>query len=168
MVMTFAGAHTIGLAHCSAFSDRFKQDSEGKLVLIDNSLEASYAEALLKRCPANASSSVTVNNDPQTSFVFDNQYYHNLMEGKGLFQSDSELFNDARTKDKVQILSSSQESFFNSWAASFVKLSSVGVKFDDQGEIRKSCEAINRWNNIDGELFMFAALITTSEHQSSG
>ena len=68
----FAGAHTIGLAHCSAFSDRFQLNSKGNLTLIDTSLDSTYADELTKKCPAGASTSNTVNNDPTTSFELDN------------------------------------------------------------------------------------------------
>ncbi|KAK8641145.1 hypothetical protein V6N13_010573 [Hibiscus sabdariffa] len=51
-LVTLSGAHTIGLAHCSAFSDRFQQDSKGNLTLIDTSLDITYAQELIKKCPA--------------------------------------------------------------------------------------------------------------------
>ncbi|XP_068652376.1 peroxidase 18-like [Aristolochia californica] len=142
-LVTLSGAHTIGVAHCSAFSDRFKEDSQGKLTPIDPSLDESYAAELTSECPAGANSSTIVSNDPETSLVFDNQYYRNLLVGKGLFQSDSELFNDGRTKEKVKLFSDSQESFLQSWGESFVKLTAVGVKTGNEGEIRKFCGRVN-------------------------
>lgn len=138
-----AGAHTIGTAHCSAFSDRFRKDSEGKLTLIDTSLDSSYADELMKQCPADSSPSVLVNNDPDTSFMFDNQYYRNLLAHRGLFQSDSVLFNDERTRKQVEDFANDQVGFFESWGESFLKLTNIGVKTGDEGEIRRSCSAIN-------------------------
>ncbi|KAJ9702787.1 hypothetical protein PVL29_004496 [Vitis rotundifolia] len=142
-LVILSGAHTIGSAHCSAFSDRFQADSKGKLTSIDASLDKAYANELRKKCPAGVSSSVTVNNDPETSFSFDNQYYRNLMAHKGLFQSDSVLFNDKRTKKMVEDLANDQNSFFERWGQSFLKLTIIGVKSDDEGEIRQSCEVAN-------------------------
>ncbi|XP_020110532.1 peroxidase 46-like [Ananas comosus] len=142
-LVILSGAHTIGLAHCNAFSDRFKEDSKGNLVPIDSSLEESYALDLAKKCKAGASSSVTVSNDPVTASFFDNQYYKNLLDGKGLFQSDSVLISDSRTKGKVETFSENQDSFFDGWGDSFVRLSSVGVKTGDEGEIRVSCSSMN-------------------------
>ncbi|KAK9273301.1 hypothetical protein L1049_018108 [Liquidambar formosana] len=142
-LVILSGAHTIGSAHCSAFSDRFQQDSKGNLTLIDSSLDSTYAAELTKQCPAGASSSITVNNDPATAFQFDNQYYRNLLAHKGLFQSDSVLLKDERTKKQVEILANDQDGFFESWAQSFLKLTSVGVKADDEGEIRRSCSVTN-------------------------
>nr|XP_019703304.1 peroxidase 18 isoform X2 [Elaeis guineensis] len=130
-------------AHCSAFSERFQAGPKGNLVPIDSSLDKDYAMELIKQCPAGASATVTVNNDPVTASLFDNQYYRNLLAGKGLFQSDSVLVNDSRTKGKVEAFSESQERFFASWAESFVKLTNIGVKTGDEGEIRVSCMSVN-------------------------
>ncbi|KAI3893204.1 hypothetical protein MKX03_007036 [Papaver bracteatum] len=143
-LVVLSGAHTIGAAHCNAFSDRFQENSKGEPTLADKALDKVFASDLMKRCPANVSASITVNNDPGTSFVFDNQYYKNLLAHKGLFQSDSVLFTDARTKKLVEELSNNQNTFFQKWGDSFVRLSSVGVKTGDRGEIRRSCNVINQ------------------------
>ncbi|TXG62299.1 hypothetical protein EZV62_013662 [Acer yangbiense] len=142
-LVTLSGAHTIGSAHCSAFSDRFQEDSKGKFTPVDTSLDTTYADELMKKCPADASPSVTVDNDPQTSFVFDNQYYRNLLAHKGLFQSDSVLLDDNRTRKPVEGFANDQVSFFRSWGQSFVKLTSIGVKTGEEGEIRQTCSVTN-------------------------
>lgn len=141
--MDFVGAHTIGTAHCSSFRDRFQQDSKGKLTLIDKSLDSRYANELMKECPLSASPSVLVNNDPETSMVFDNQYYRNLVTNKGLFQSDSALLSDNRTRRLVEDLAKDQQFFFQSWGQSFLKLTTIGVKTGDEGEIRSFCASTN-------------------------
>ena len=97
----------------------------------------------MQECPAGASPSVTVNNDPETSMVFDNQYYKNLLNNKGLFQSDSALLNDDRTRKLVEDLANDQELFFENWGQSFMKLTNIGVKTGDEGEIRSSCASTN-------------------------
>ncbi|WCJ30439.1 Peroxidase superfamily protein [Euphorbia peplus] len=142
-LVILSGAHTIGSAHCGAFSDRFSEDSKGKLKLADPSLDANYANALMKQCPASASPSKTVNNDPLTSSTFDNQYYKNLLARKGLFQSDSVLSFDRRTRKLVEEFANDEASFFASWGQSFLKLTSIGVKTGQEGEIRQSCSSIN-------------------------
>lgn len=142
-MLWFAGAHTIGKAHCSAFIDRFRTDSKGRITVADTSLDKTYASELIQKCPKDASSSITVDNDPETSQLFDNQYYKNLVAHKGLFQSDSELLNDGRTKGLVENLANDQESFFQRWGQSFMKLTSIDVKTGDEGEIRRLCSATN-------------------------
>ncbi|KAK9130283.1 hypothetical protein Sjap_010770 [Stephania japonica] len=141
-LVVLSGAHTIGLAHCSAFSDRF-EDSNGRLVPVDNSLDKAYATELAKQCPVGANGAITVNNDPETSILFDNQYYKNLVSHKGLFQSDSVLFADERTKRRVAEFASNEESFLGSWRDSFLKLAGLEVKTGEDGEIRRTCSQIN-------------------------
>lgn len=84
-----------------------------------------------------------VNNDPETSSTFDNQYYRNLLAHKGLFQTDSALVEDDRTRKIVEVLASDEESFFERWSESFVKMSVMGVRVGEEGEIRRSCSAVN-------------------------
>ncbi|CAK7354010.1 unnamed protein product [Dovyalis caffra] len=142
-LVVLSGAHTIGSAHCSAFSDRFQLDSKGKRTLIDSSLDRNYADELMQRCPVHASDSITVVNDPGTSSSFDNQYYQNLVAHKGLFQSDSVLLDDKRTRALVEDFANDQERFFQSWGQSFLKLTSIGVKTGEEGEIRQFCSVTN-------------------------
>ncbi|KAL9680135.1 hypothetical protein QQ045_018013 [Rhodiola kirilowii] len=139
----FAGAHTIGSAHCSAFSDRFTTQPNGKLTLVDSSLDPSFAAELARQCPARATPTTTVSNDPLTSATFDNQYFVNLLARRGLFQTDSILVQDQRTLRQVEDFANDQGLFFRSWAESFVKLSSVGVKGEREGEIRRVCSFVN-------------------------
>jgi hypothetical protein len=97
----------------------------------------------MKKCPSRANPAATVNNDPETSFIFDNQYYRNLQAHKGLFQSDSVLLNDAGTRKQVEDFATHQAAFFESWGQSFLKLTSLGVKTGEAGEIRRSCSTRN-------------------------
>lgn len=137
------GAHTVGSSHCDAFSERFKQSSNGTMVPVDTSLEKGYAKQLAETCRAGASATTMVDNDPSTPSLFDNQYYVNLLANRGLLHSDSVLVTDARTRSTVKAFSESQDAFFMSWAESFVKLSIIDVKTGDDGEIRFSCSSVN-------------------------
>ncbi|AES73524.2 putative peroxidase [Medicago truncatula] len=142
-LVVLSGAHTIGTAHCNTFRGRFQQDRNGSLRLIDQTIDTNYADQLIKQCPINAQPSVAVNIDPETSMLFDNQYYRNLLDRKVLFQSDSVLMNNDDTRKLVEDFANDQELFFDNWGVSFVKLTSIGVKTDEEGEIRRSCAATN-------------------------
>ncbi|MED6193636.1 Peroxidase 46 [Stylosanthes scabra] len=143
-LVILSGAHTMGVAHCNAFRDRFQQDAEGRLTLVDKTLDSSYAAELMKQCSTSTmASTITVNNDPETPMVFDNQYYRNLLAHKGLFQSDSALLNENSTRTMVEDFANDQELFFENWGQAFLKLTSVGVKTEDEGEIRRSCASTN-------------------------
>ncbi|RZR92519.1 hypothetical protein BHM03_00020831 [Ensete ventricosum] len=123
--------------------ERFQQSSNGTMVPVDASLEKGYAKQLAEMCRAGASSTTTVDNDPSTPSLFDNEYYVNLLANRGLLHSDSVLVTDARTRSAVEAFSESQDAFFMSWGESFVKLSTIGVKTGDEGEIRFSCSSVN-------------------------
>ncbi|KAK9682910.1 hypothetical protein RND81_10G106000 [Saponaria officinalis] len=140
-IVILSGAHTIGRAHCNAFDDRFKINSKGNLTFVDPTLDKAYALRLAKTCSRSASA--IVNLDPQTPFLFDAQYYNNLKAHRGLFQSDSILFKDQRTKTLVETFASDVDRFYDGWCQSFTKLSCIGVKTDGQGEVRRTCSRIN-------------------------
>ncbi|XAR71474.1 Peroxidase [Bertholletia excelsa] len=140
-LVTLSGAHTIGRAHCRAFSERFRVGATGNLTFIDASLDKDYASRLAKQC--GGSGGGTVSNDPGTPFLFDNRYYQELLAKRGLFHSDSALVSDRRTLDQVLDFAKNQASFFDSWTRSFSKLTSVGVKTGEQGEIRQTCSVAN-------------------------
>ncbi|CAL9748183.1 unnamed protein product [Musa acuminata subsp. burmannicoides] len=142
-LVVLSGAHTVGSSHCDAFSERFKQSSNGTMVPVDTSLEKGYAKQLAETCRPGASATTMVDNDPSTPSLFDNQYYVNLLANRGLLHSDSVLVTDARTRSTVKAFSESQDAFFMSWAESFVKLSIIDVKTGDDGEIRFSCSSVN-------------------------
>ncbi|XP_010472498.1 PREDICTED: peroxidase 18 [Camelina sativa] len=143
-LVVLSGAHTIGAAHCNTFNSRFKLDPKGNLELIDSSLDNSYAQTLMNKCSSSLDPTTTVvENDPETSSTFDNQYYKNLLAHKGLFQTDSVLMEDDRTRKIVEILANDQESFFERWTESFMKMSVIGVRVGEEGEIRRSCSAVN-------------------------
>ncbi|KAL1834722.1 hypothetical protein ACET3Z_004373 [Daucus carota] len=143
-LVTLSGAHTIGSAHCSAFSERFKLDSKGNLKLIDTSLDSTYAAELTQQCGASqAQTSITVNNDPGTPFIFDNEYYQMLLAHKGLFESDAVLLDNAKSLKKVEEFANDKNRFFENWAQAFLRLASTDVKTGEDGEIRRSCSVIN-------------------------
>jgi len=50
---------------------------------------------------------------------------------------------DDRTRKIVEILANDQEGFFDRWTESFLKMSLMGVRVGEEGEIRRSCSAVN-------------------------
>ncbi|KAI5073415.1 hypothetical protein GOP47_0011428 [Adiantum capillus-veneris] len=133
-MITLSGAHTIGRAHCSAFSNR--------LALNDPTLDSAYAAELRAACPS-ANSQGTVPLDPTTPFTFDNNYFTNLAANRGLLTSDQDLFNNLGS----QFLSNLDSTNANLWQLKFtsamVRLSTLNLKIGALGEIRKNCRATN-------------------------
>ncbi|KAK9274665.1 hypothetical protein L1049_021916 [Liquidambar formosana] len=140
-MIALSGAHTIGFSHCGRFSKRIYNFSPQSR--IDPTLNPSYALQLRQMCPVNVDPRIAINMDPITPQTFDNAYYVNLQQGKGLFTSDQALFTDTRSKSTVDLFASNNAAFQQAFVTAVTKLGRVGVKTGNQGEIRRDCTAVN-------------------------
>ncbi|XP_052181682.1 peroxidase 16 [Diospyros lotus] len=140
-MVALSGAHTIGFSHCKAFSKRIYNFSPENP--IDPTLDRSYAFQLRTMCPINVDPNIAVGMDPTSPRTFDNAYFKNLRQSKGLFISDQILFNDARSRATVDLFASNNAAFNEAFVAAITKLGRVGVKTGNEGEIRRNCAAIN-------------------------
>lgn len=140
-MIALSGAHTIGVSHCSGFSNRLYNFSSSNQV--DPTLDSSYAAQLQQECPVNADSSIFVSMDPQTPTQFDNVYYQLLQSSEGLFSSDEILFTDSRSSSTVNSFAASADSFQTAFVTAITNMGRVGVKTGSDGEIRVDCTAFN-------------------------
>ncbi|KAK7377321.1 hypothetical protein VNO80_02744 [Phaseolus coccineus] len=140
-LVALSGAHTIGFSQCSQFSKRIYNFKSKKN--IDHTLNSAYAKKLQQECPKNADPSIVVEMDPITPRIFDNQYYKNLQQGKGLLASDQALFTHKRTRDLVNLFASNNTVFETSFVSAMTKLGRIGIKTGNQGEIRRDCSMVN-------------------------
>ncbi|KAF2317190.1 hypothetical protein GH714_015912 [Hevea brasiliensis] len=140
-VIALSGAHTLGFSHCSRFSKRIYNFSPRNK--IDPTLNLQYALQLRQMCPINVDPRIAINMDPTTPQKFDNAYYGNLVQGKGLFTADQVLFTDPRSRATVTQFASNNAAFQNAFVAAMTKLGRVGVLTGNQGEIREDCTRIN-------------------------
>ncbi|KAJ6863083.1 peroxidase 45-like [Populus alba x Populus x berolinensis] len=140
-MIALSGAHTLGFSHCSRFADRiYKFNSRNR---IDPTLNLQYAMQLRQMCPVNVDPRIAINMDPTTPQKFDNAYYQNLQNGKGLFTSDQILFTDSRSKGTVNLFASNNAAFQQAFVTAITKLGRVGVLTGNQGEIRRDCSRVN-------------------------
>ncbi|KAK7329250.1 hypothetical protein VNO77_23402 [Canavalia gladiata] len=139
-MIALSGAHTIGFSHCSRFSKRIYNFPR---TLIDPTLNLQYAFDLRKACPLRVDPRIAINMDPVTPQRFDNQYFKNLQQGKGLFTSDQVLAIDPRSRDTVNLFASNEEAFNNAFVKAITKMGRIGVKTGHQGEIRFDCSRVN-------------------------
>lgn len=138
------GAHTFGRARCSAFTDRLYNFNG--TATADPSLNATYLEILQANCPSGGNGSVLNNLDLSTPDAFDNMYYINLMNSEGLLGSDQGLFstaNAASFSSAVGVYASNQTAFFESFAASMIKMGGISPLTGSAGEIRSNCRVVN-------------------------
>ena len=113
---------------------------------IDGSMNADYANELIQACSAadgTVSAGTAVDCDSGSASVFDNRYFVNLLDGRGLLRTDAVLVQNATTRTKVAEFAQSQDGFFASWASSYARLTSLGVKTGADGEIRRNCSSVN-------------------------
>ncbi|EYU39444.1 hypothetical protein ABFS82_06G204400 [Erythranthe guttata] len=140
-MVTLSGAHSIGVSHCSAFSNRLS--GFNATFDKDPSLDSGYAAFLKTKCPVPANGDPAVNNDFQTPTVLDNKYYVNLKNHKGLLTSDQTLFDSPLTKNLVLNNVKYGSVWAKKFAAAMVHMGSIEVLTGKQGEIRKNCRLVN-------------------------
>jgi peroxidase len=140
-MIALSGAHTVGFSHCNRFANRIYNFSGQNPV--DPTLNKGYATQLQSACPKNVNPQIAVNMDPTTPRAFDNVYFKNLQQGKGLFSSDQILFTDTSSRPTVNTWASNSAAFQNAFVSAITKLGRVGVKTGNNGNIRRDCSAFN-------------------------
>ncbi|KAE9594313.1 putative peroxidase [Lupinus albus] len=140
-MIALSGAHTIGFSHCNRFSKRIYNFSP--INKIDPTLNLQYALQLRQACPLRVDPRIAINMDPTTPQTFDNQYFKNLQQGKGLFTSDQVLATDARSKNTVNLFASNKSAFESAFIDGITKMGRIGVKTGNQGQIRVDCSRVN-------------------------
>ncbi|TKY52566.1 Peroxidase 3 [Spatholobus suberectus] len=139
-LVVLSGAHTIGVGHCNLFSNRlYNFTGKGDQ---DPSLNSTYAAFLKTKCRSLSDTTTTVEMDPGSSTNFDSDYYPNLLQNKGLFQSDAALLTQDQSADMAKELVD-QSKFFTEFAQSMKRMGAIGVLTGSAGEIRIKCSVVN-------------------------
>ena len=113
----------------------------------DPSINPSFLPQLQALCPQNSDTTRRVELDTGSQNRFDASFFSNLRKGRGVLESDQMLWTDSSTKTLVQRFLDVRGllglSFNVEFGRSMVKMSNIGVKSSNEGEIRKVCSAIN-------------------------
>ncbi|KAM0937080.1 putative peroxidase [Dioscorea sansibarensis] len=142
-LVLLSGAHTIGVAHCSSFSQRlYNFTGKGDE---DPSLDSEYASNLKQnKCKSINDNTTIVEMDPGSFRTFDLGYYKLLLKRRGLFQSDAALTTNNSTKSSViALVDSPLSTFLGEFALAMEKMGRIDVKTGSSGEIRKHCAVVN-------------------------
>ncbi|PSS14177.1 Peroxidase [Actinidia chinensis var. chinensis] len=135
-MVVLSGSHTIGQARCVVFRSRIYNETN---------IDASFAKTRQGRCPIKVGSGD--NNlaplDLQTPTFFDNHYYINLVNKKGLLHSDQVLFNGGSTDSLVEKYSKNLHAFDSDFASAMIKMGDISPLTGSNGEIRKNCRKPN-------------------------
>ncbi|XP_077234612.1 peroxidase A2-like [Tasmannia lanceolata] len=142
-LVSLSGGHTFGRSQCRNFIGRLYNFSGTGSP--DPTLNTTYLATLQQICPQNGSLSTLTNLDPITPNTFDNNYYANLQNNQGLFQSDQELLSTtgASTISIVNSFSSSQSTFFQNFASSMINMGNISPLTGTNGQIRSDCKRVN-------------------------
>ncbi|XP_038688225.1 peroxidase 5-like [Tripterygium wilfordii] len=134
-LVALSGSHTIGQAQCFTFRNRIYNKT--------SDIDAGFANTRKGRCPKNSGSDKLSPLDLVTPNSFDNNYFKNLIQKKGLLHSDQVLFSGGST-DKIVYEYSKNPSLFNSdFASAMIKMGNIDVLTGSSGEIRRICSAVN-------------------------
>ncbi|KAH7669301.1 Class I peroxidase protein [Dioscorea alata] len=134
-MVALSGAHTIGQAQCATFRDRIYKE---------NNIDTGFAKTRRRSCPENAGRNNSLAPlDLATPNLFDNKYYKNLIQKKGLLHSDQVLFNGDSTDAIVTSYSKNIDAFFRDFASAMVKMGDINPLTGSSGEIRKVCSVVN-------------------------
>jgi peroxidase len=134
-LVALSGAHSIGVAHCSAFTNRLRPT-------VDPSLDPAYAAELNTTCPSGGADRA-VNNSPLAPNTLSNQYYRNALEGRVLFTSDVALLTRSDTAARVNTSAADPTAWMVRFAASMVRMAGIGVLTGALGEVRRFCNVTN-------------------------
>ncbi|RDX60803.1 Peroxidase 5 [Mucuna pruriens] len=141
-MVTLSGAHSIGVSHCSSFSNRLYSFND--TISQDPSLDPSYADSLKTKCPPPPpTSDPIVPLDPSTPIRLDTKYYEGLINHRGLLTSDQTLFTSQSTKEMVQSNAYNGATWADKFAQAMVHMGSIQVLTGYDGEIRKQCSFVN-------------------------
>ncbi|CAH2058826.1 unnamed protein product [Thlaspi arvense] len=151
-LVALSGGHTFGRAQCQFVTPRLYNFNGTNRP--DPSLNPTYLAQLRGLCPQNGNGTVLVNFDVVTPDTFDSQYYTNLRNGRGLIQSDQELFStpQADTIPLVEQYSGNTNVFFRAFVEAMIRMGNLKPLTGTQGEIRLNCRVVNsRIRNVENE-----------------
>ncbi|PHT54214.1 Peroxidase 4, partial [Capsicum baccatum] len=134
-MVALSGAHSIGQAQCFLFRDRIYSNG--------TDIDAGFASTRRRQCPQEDQNGNLAPLDLVTPNQLDNNYYKNLIERKGLLQSDQVLLSGGSTDSIVSEYSNSPRTFASDFAAAMIKMGDISPLTGQNGIIRTVCGSIN-------------------------
>ncbi|XP_071691340.1 peroxidase 11-like [Rutidosis leptorrhynchoides] len=145
-MVALSGAHTIGMARCTNYRARIYGDYQATATT--STIAESNLKTLKSTCPAAGGGE---NNESAMDYIspnlFDNTYYHILLRGEGLLNSDQELYSSVvgvETSKLVKRYAEDGIAFFEQFSKSMVRLGNItNPDTYVNGEVRKNCRFVN-------------------------
>ncbi|XP_010687995.2 peroxidase 25 [Beta vulgaris subsp. vulgaris] len=145
-LVTLVGAHTIGQTDCRFFQYRlYNYTSTGNS---DPSINQAVLTQLQTLCPKNGNGLTKVALDKDSRTNFDVSFFKNVRDGNAVLESDQRLLGDDATRAIVQNYAGNFRGLFGvrfnfDFPKAMIKMGSIGVKTDSNGEIRNICSKFN-------------------------
>ncbi|XP_031477296.1 peroxidase 4-like [Nymphaea colorata] len=135
-LVALSGAHTIGQARCATFKERIYDGSN---------IDAGFARMRRGHCPEEDGDgdSNLAPLDLVTPTSFDQNYFKNLIQRKGLLDSDQVLFGGGSTDPLVVAYSKNRALFYADFAAAMVRMGDISPLTGSLGQVREICRAAN-------------------------
>lgn len=133
---SLSGAHTIGQARCLAFRDR---------IYNEKNINTTFAASLQSNCPTTGGDENLSPLDATSPVTFDNAYFKNLVNSKGLLHSDQQLFSGGSTDSQVTAYITNPVTFRTDFANAMAKMGSLSPLTGNSGQIRTDCRKVNIW-----------------------
>ncbi|KAF8379120.1 hypothetical protein HHK36_028549 [Tetracentron sinense] len=146
-LVALSGSHTFGKARCLSFRQRVYDENIGEKI-DDHKRNTMFRRILRSICPESGKDNAIAPLDFMTPAKFDNRYFNNILQGKGLLQSDNVLVSQDLEGEIVKLVwayASDQQLFFKSFVESIAKMGNINVLTGEQGEIRQNCRFVNTW-----------------------
>ncbi|XP_062113073.1 peroxidase 4-like [Humulus lupulus] len=137
-MVALSGSHTIGQAQCGLFRSRIYNSK--------SDIDANFARTRQRRCPATSSpqaDAMLAALDLVTPNSFDSNYFKNLIQKKGLLESDQVLFSGGSTDAIVTEYSKSPKTFRADFASAMIKMGDIQPLTGSAGQIRRICSVVN-------------------------
>ncbi|XVF85494.1 hypothetical protein PTKIN_Ptkin17bG0122100 [Pterospermum kingtungense] len=132
-MVALSGSHTIGQAHCFTFRDRIYSNG--------SDIDVGFASTRRRKCPATGPNGDynLAPLDLVTPNSFDNNYFKNLLQKKGLLQTDQVLLSGGSTDSIVTEYSKNPSTFRSDFAAAMVRMGDIEPLTGSAGIIRRAC-----------------------------
>ncbi|CAN1749602.1 Lignin-forming anionic peroxidase [Linum perenne] len=134
-MVALSGAHTLGQAQCFTFRERIYSNG--------TDIDAGFASTRRRRCPVEGGDTNLAPLDLVTPNSFDNNYFRDLVQRKGLLVTDQVLFNGGSTDSIVVEYSRNRARFNGDFAAAMIKMGDIQPLMGSAGQIRRICGAVN-------------------------
>ncbi|KAL6543836.1 hypothetical protein OROGR_010333 [Orobanche gracilis] len=133
-MVALSGSHTIGQGRCLLFRRRIYSNG--------TNIDAGFASTRRRGCPQTGGDANLAPLDLVTPNSFDNNYFKNLMQRKGLLESDQVLRSGGSTDSIVSDYSKNPKLFASDFASAMIKMGEIPAA-QPNGIIRRVCSSIN-------------------------